>query len=104
MPPTWLILLFCAVVLTFLGMVALAIRSWPRISNGRRIGGTLALIPHLLLIVCVVVSVSYGHPRQGSPGFNTQFACDVLIVFILPVPALVGTLTAFALLLGGRKR
>lgn len=41
---------------------------------------------------------------EGSPGFNTQFACDVLIVFILPVPALVGTLTAFALLLGGRKR
>jgi len=56
--------------------------------------GVLLLSPHFLVMVCIVVSLRCGHPAQGSPCFNTQFICAVLMVFILPVPALVGTVAA----------
>ena len=58
----------------------------------------LLLAPHFMLIVCVVVSQLCGHPPQGSRCFNTQFVCAVLLVFILPLPALLGTLLAFVIL------
>ncbi len=89
----WLVL--CLIVLTFCGVVYAACRSWRKMGAGKRTAGVLLLSPHFLLIVAIVVSLLCGHPPQGSRCFNTQFLCGVLIVFILPVPALVGTITAF---------
>jgi hypothetical protein len=87
-------LLLAVIVLAFFAAVYFASRSWEKMSPGKRITGLLLLAPHFLLLACIVVSLLNGHPPQGSPGFNTQFICAVLIVFILPVPALVGTVSA----------
>jgi len=98
----WLILP-CAVVLVFCGAVYVACMAWRKMGVGKRIASVLLLAPHFLLIVCVVVSLLCGHPPQGSRGFNTQFVCAVLMVFILPLPALVGTLVAFVILNRARR-
>ena len=91
----WLpVLLLCLIVLPLCGAVYTVCRSWRRISPGKRIIAALLLSPHFLFLVCIVVSVLCGHPPQGSPCFNRQFICAVLMVFILPVPALAGTITA----------
>jgi hypothetical protein len=93
MRPMWLALL-CLFVLAFCAAVYAVCRSWRKMSAGKRIMGVLLLSPDFLLAVCVVVSLQCGHPPQGSHCFNTQFVCAVLMVFILPLPALVGTITA----------
>jgi hypothetical protein len=93
---TWLLLLG-VVVLALFGFVYLAIRSWPKMSPKKRIASLLLLAPDFLIVVCIVVSASCGHPPQGSSCFNTQFLCGVLIVFILPLPALLGTLVALGM-------
>ena len=87
-------LLLCVVVLVFFGVVFFACVSWPKMAPKKRIASLLLLAPDFLTIVCIVVSASCGHPPQGSRCFNTQFLCGVLLVFILPLPALVGTLVA----------
>jgi len=92
-----ILLLLCLIILVLCGAVYAAWRSWRKMSAGKRILGVLLLAPHFLLVVCIVVSLLCGHPPQGSRCFNTQFFCGVLIVFILPVPALVGTVTAFVM-------
>jgi hypothetical protein len=89
--------LLCLIILAFCGVVYAAYLSWRKMGAGKRIMGVLLLSPHFLLVVCVVVSLLCGHPPQGSRCFNTQFLCAVLVVFILPLPALVGTLTAFVM-------
>jgi hypothetical protein len=89
----WLTVL-CLIVLAFGGVVYAAYRSWRKMGAGKRIMGVLLLSPHFLLIVCIVVSAVCGHPPQGSHCFNVQFVCAVLVVFILPLPALAGTLAA----------
>lgn len=99
-----LLFMLCAIVVVFCGVVYLAIRSWPKITTRRRIASIFFLMPHLLLIACIVVSLSCGHPAQGSVCFNRQFFCGILIVFILPLPTLAGTLTAFVLLLPRARR
>jgi len=88
----------------FCAVAWIAVRSWRRISKGQRIASVLLLTPHFLILVCILVSLACGHPPQGSVCWNRQFACAVLVVFILPVPALVGTLTATVLLLSARRR
>src|ERR1700691_3771121 len=93
----WL-LLPCVIVLVFCGSVILACLAWRKMGLRKRIATLLLLAPHFLLIVCIVVSQLCGHPPQGSRCFNRQFVCAVLIVFILPLPALVGTLLAFGML------
>jgi len=98
----WIFWLLLAIVLAFCGVIYAGCRSWPRMSAGRRIAGALLLVPHFLVIVCIVVSLLCGHPPQGSPCFNRQFACAVLVVFILPLPAFVGTVTALVIFLQGR--
>jgi hypothetical protein len=90
-------LLLCLIILVLCGAAYGVCRSWRKMSAGKRILGVLLLAPHFLLVVCIVVSLLCGHPPQGSRCFNTQFVCAVLIVFILPVPALVGTVTAFVM-------
>ena len=92
------LLLLCGIVLTFCAVIYVAYRAWRKISRGKRIASILLLTPHFLLIVCILTSLAYGHPPSGSPAFNTQFVCGVLIVFFLPLPALVGTLAGLALL------
>jgi hypothetical protein len=89
-----ILLLLGLIILAFCGVLYTAFRSWRKMGAGKRIMGVLLLSPHFLLIICIVVSLLCGHPPQGSRCFNTQFLCAVLMVFFLPVPALVGTLTA----------
>jgi hypothetical protein len=98
----WL-LLPCVIVLVFCGVVYAACLAWRKMGLGKRIAGLLLLAPHFLLIVCIGVSQLCGHPPQGSRCFNTQFVCAVLIVFILPLPALVGTLLAFGIFKHARR-
>ena len=88
------LLLLGGIVLAFCGVVYAACRSWRKMAARKRIAGLLLLVPHFLLVVCIIVSLLCGHPPQGSQCFNTQFFCAVLVVFILPVPALAGTLLA----------
>ena len=90
-------LLFGLIVLVFGGVVYAACRSWRKMSAGKRTMGVLLLSPHFLLIVCIAVSALCGHPPRGSRCFNVQFLCGVLLVFFLPLPALVGTLAAFSM-------
>ena len=99
----WLPLL-CVIVLVFCAVVYGTCRSWRRMSAGKRILSVLLLSPDFLLVVCIVVSLLCGHPPQGSRCFNRQFICAVLLVFILPVPALVGTVTALVMFWNARMR
>jgi len=92
----WL-LLPCVVVLVFCGVVYLGCLAWRKMGLRKRIATLLLLAPHFLLIMCIVVSQLCGHPPQGSRCFNTQFVCAVLLLFILPLPALLGTLLAFVI-------
>jgi len=96
-------LLLGGIVLSFCAVVFFVVRSWPRISPGKRVVSILLLTPHLAMNVCILVSLAYGHPQQGSAGFNAQFLCGILIVFILPLPALAGTLATVVLLVGARR-
>jgi hypothetical protein len=98
----WLLLL-CVVVLALFGFVYLALLSWPKMSRKKRIASLLLLAPDFLIVVCIVVSASCGHPPQGSSCFNTQFLCGVLLVFILPLPALLGTLVALGMFIRARS-
>lgn len=90
----WILLLLCLIVLAFCGAAYAAYLSWRKMSVGKRIVGVSLLSPHLLIVACIVVSLLCGHPPQGSPCFNRQFVCAVLMLFILPLPALAGTLAA----------
>jgi hypothetical protein len=92
----WLLLL-CAIFLVFCRAVYVAYLAWRKMGIWRRIASLLLLVPHFLLVVCIVVSLLCGQAPQGSRCFNTQFLCGVLIVFILPVPALIGTLMALGM-------
>jgi hypothetical protein len=87
-------LLLFFLVLAFCWAVYVGYLSWPKMAPWKRVAGFLLLAPHFLLVVCIVVSLLCGHPPQGSPRFNTQFVCAVLMLFILPLPALAGTLVA----------
>jgi len=98
----WPLLLLGLIVLAFCGVVYAGCRSWRKMSAGKRIIGVLLLSPHFLLVVSIIVGLLCGHAPQGSPCFNEQFFFGVLMVFILPVPALVGTVTAFILFRGAR--
>jgi hypothetical protein len=98
---TWLLLL-CVVVLGLFGFVYLAFLSWPKMSPKKRIASLLLLAPDFLIVVCIAVSASCGHSPQGSHCFNTQLLCGVLIVFILPLPALLGTLGALVMFIRAR--
>jgi hypothetical protein len=95
-------LLLFFLVLTFCGVVCVGFLSWRKMAPWKRVTGLLLLAPHFLLVVCMVVSLLCGHPPQGSPRFNTQFVCAVLMLFILPLPALAGTLAALVMFISTR--
>ena len=94
--------LLAAIVLALVGAVFAAARSWPKMSPRRRIIGVLLLVPHFLLIVCIVIGVLNGQAPMGSPQSNAAFSADVFALFILPVPALAGTIAALILFLRAR--
>jgi hypothetical protein len=92
-----ILLLLCLIILAFCGALYALGRPRQKMSAGKWIMSVLLLLPHFLLIVCIAVSLLCGHPPPGSRCFNRQFVCGVLFVFILPVPALVGTVTALVI-------
>jgi len=90
-------LLLGVIVLSFCGVFYFACSAWRTTSPGRRIAGALLLTPHFLLVVCIVVSLICGKGAQGSRCYNAAFLSDALMVFILPLPALAGTLVALSI-------
>ena len=90
------------VVLAFCALLYVALRSWRKIGTGRWIVGLLLLIPHFLLLVCIPFALQGGNAPQGSPRFNEAFAADVYMMFILPVPALLGSIAALLVFLLSR--
>ncbi|HEX4002342.1 MAG TPA: hypothetical protein VHX36_06810 [Candidatus Acidoferrales bacterium] len=97
------LVMFCAIVLAFFAAAYFACVSWPKMGLKGRMAAPLLLAPHFLLIACIIVSLLNGHPAPGSSGFNTQFVCGVLILFILPLPALAGTLAALVIFTRARS-
>lgn len=105
----WIVLLvFGVIVLAFCGVVYAACLSWRKMGPGKRVAGLSLLTPHFLLIACIAFSLLSGRAPLGaplgSPRWNALFFSDVLIVFILPVPALVGTVLALVLFINARRR
>ena len=98
----WIVLLLCAIVLAFCGTVCVAYLAWRKMGPRGRIASVLLLVPHFLLVVCIVVGLACGQAPQGSRCFNAQFFCGVLMLFILPLPALVGTVAALTLFIHAR--
>jgi hypothetical protein len=82
------------IVLAFCALLYVAARSWRKIGTGRWIAGLVLLIPHFLLLVCIPFALQGGNAPQGSPRFNQAFAADVYMMFLLPVPALLGSIAS----------
>ena len=74
-------LVVLVIVLTFCVVVYAAYLAWPKMRPGKRVLGSLLLIPHFLLILCIPFSLSGGSAPMGSPGWNAAFSADVLVVF-----------------------
>ena len=91
-----------AVVLALVALVYVAARSWRKIGTGRRVAGLLLMVPHLLLVMCIPFALRAGNAPQGSSQFNQAFAADVFMVFLLPIPAFVGSLSALFVFLLAR--
>jgi len=99
----WIVLSVVGVIaLAFCALLYLAARSWRKIATGRWIAGLLLLIPHFLLLVCIPFALQGGDAPQGSSRFNQAFAADVYMMFILPVPAFLGSLGALLMFLLSR--
>ena len=82
------------IVLAFCALPYLAARSWRKIATWKWIAGLLLLVPHFLLLWCIEVSLRNGNAPQGSARWNEAFGADVYMMFILPLPALLGSLGA----------
>jgi hypothetical protein len=99
----WIVLLVVGVVvLAFCALLYIAARSWRKIGRGRWITGLLLLMPHFLLLWCIAVSLRGGNEPQGSARWNEAFGADVYMMFILPVPALLGSIAALLVFLLSR--
>jgi hypothetical protein len=95
-------LVLLVIVLAFCGVVYAACLAWPKMRPGKRALGSLLLIPHFLLVLCIPFSLLGGSAPTGSSGWNAAFFADVLVVFILPLPALAGTVAAFVIFRSAR--
>ncbi len=95
-------LVVLVIVLAFCGVVYAAYLAWPKMRPGKRVLGSLLLTPHFLLILCIPFSLSGGSAPMGSPGWNAAFSADVLVIFILPLPALAGTMAALVIFRNAR--
>lgn len=95
------------VVLAFCALLYVAARSWRKIATWKWMTGLLLLVPHFLLLWCIEVSLRNnsappGSVPQGSARWNEAFGASVYMVFILPVPALVGSIAALLVFLLSR--
>jgi hypothetical protein len=93
---------FVLIVLAFVLAVYLAYRSWDKVRPSKRAFAVLLLLPHFLLILCVGLNLSCGGAAEGSACYNQQFLTGVLVVFILPLPSLVGTAAAIRIFVAAR--
>ena len=99
----WIVLSVAGVVvLAFCALLYVAARSWRKIGTGRWIAGLFLLVPHFLLLWCMAVSLRVGNAPQGSARWNEAFGADVYMLFILPVPAILGSIAALLLFLLSR--
>ena len=83
------------VALAFCALLYLAARSWRKIATWKWIIGLLLLVPHLLLLACIPFVLQGGNAPQGSARWNEAFGAEVYMMFILPVPALLGSIGSF---------
>jgi 4-amino-4-deoxy-L-arabinose transferase-like glycosyltransferase len=91
----WIVLAVAGVIaLAFCALLYLAARSWRKIATWKWMTGLLLLIPHFLLLWFFAVSLLNGNAPRGSDGWNAAFAANAYIVFILPVPVLLGSIGA----------
>jgi len=95
-------LVLLVIVLAFCGVVYAACLAWPTMRPGKRVLGSLLLVPHFLLLLCIPFSLLGGSAPMGSSGWNAAFSADVLVVFILPLPALAGTMAALVIFRNAR--
>jgi hypothetical protein len=95
-------LVLLVVVLAFCAVVYAACLAWPKMRPGKRVGGALLLVPHFLLVLCIPLALRGGSAPMGSSGWNEAFFADVLVLFILPLPALAGTVAAFVIFRNAR--
>jgi hypothetical protein len=94
--------LLVAIALVFLLALYMGYRSWGNLTPGKRALAIILLLPHFLLLACVGLSLSCGNAVQGSACYTQQFLSGVLIVFILPLPSLVGTAAALGMFITSR--
>ena len=95
-------LVLLVIVLAFCRAVYAACLAWPKMRPGKRVLGFLLLIPHFLLVLYMPFSFSGGSAPMGSSGWNEAFFADVLVLFILPLPALAGTIAALVIFRNAR--
>jgi hypothetical protein len=95
-------LVLLVIILAFCGVVYAACLAWPKMRRGKRFWGSLLLIPHFLLLLCIPFSLHGGSAPMGSSAWNAAFFADVLVLFILPLPALAGTVVAFVIFRNAR--
>jgi hypothetical protein len=95
-------LVLLVIVLAFCGVVCAACLAWPKMRPGKRVLGSLLLVPHFLLLLCIPFSLFGGSGPMGSSAWNAAFSADVLVVFILPLPALAGTMAALVIFRNAR--
>jgi len=94
--------ILAALGLVFLLAVVMGCRSWRRLTTGKRIVSVLLLMPLFLMILCFALSLSCGKAALGSACYDRQFVTGVLMVFFLPLPALLGTAAAFGIFIRAR--
>ena len=95
-------LVILAIFLAFCGVVYAACLAWPKMRPGKRVLGSLLLVPHFLLLLCIPFSLRGGSAPMGSSDWNAAFSADVLVIFILPLPALAGTMAALVIFRNAR--
>jgi hypothetical protein len=81
-------------VVAFIWVLVIGIRAWqsPRWRN--RISGILFLLPNALLIASIIPYAACGRAGEDSPCFLVPVLSVIFVDFILPLPALLGTLLA----------
>lgn len=82
------------IALAFCALLYVAARSWRNIATWKWITGFLLLVPHFLLLWCIAIALKNGNAQQGSARWNEAFGAEVYMMFILPVPALLGSLAS----------
>lgn len=91
------------VVFAFCALLLVAARSWPKIRPRNRIVGLLLLLPHFLLLVCLALALRDNGAPQGSARWNEGFGASIYAMFLLPIPALLGSIGSLLVFLLSRR-